>query len=387
MWLLVESLTQALNYENSILVLLPITGALTRRTDISSKCQPSSTDTCLRARYAIILAERTAGRGGNANSAASVRRQAKKHGGASQLAALKLYAHKVLEEFQKKSEAANLAGWLKRYSDVHRENKKAHDEINGIYESCVTVAYLIYSKEIKRDPVIWNRAGQETFLGELRQMEEENDSVFFTSQQPTGFTPSQLLDSKPEEAFRCAFYVHPASARDERRPLYDPVNRIQSRISLSIQPEHVSSIARKLATEFGGEFDDILSRYKILSAKEHGGTPDNIVIYLSKASPERAKQFAAHLKSTTPPQTWETYSPIGMHQFLAGIAYAESAPGASSSFGMSRARLVARAVIKHLVDKVELDAALEEALTENHYSLRNPAFVERKGLNDLLQRL
>lgn len=305
----------------------------------------------------------------------------------SQVAALNLFTHKVLEKFREKGGTAEVERWLNRYTDTHQENEQAHDEINRIYESCVTVAYISYSREITRKPVRWNSRGLEAFLNELQHIEKDNDKVFFTSQQPTGFTPSQLLDSKPEEVFRCAFYVHPASARDERRPLYDPLNRIQSRISLSIQPEHVSSIARKLATEFGSEFDDILSRYKILSAREHGGTPDNIVIYLSKASPERAKQFAAHLKATTPPETWETYSPIGMHQFLPGIAYAESAPGASSSFGMSRARLVARAVIKHLVDKVELDAALEEALTENHYSLRNPAFVEREGLNDLLQRL
>lgn len=260
--------------------------------------------------------------------------------------------------------------------------KKTRDVHQIIYDGCMVEAYNFYCREIGREPVVLGENEQEAFLRELQEI--ENDKVYLKAQAAKDaiLNPIHALERDRTMALESHFYILP---RDNRNA--EPEDGIMSRISLSVKPSQVVNVAKLLADEMGGKFNDLFSEIKVLAANEHGRSPDNIVIYLDKTDPIYAKQFSEHLYASIPTHAWEQQSPLGMHAFFPGIAYGESPPESNSSFGLSRAKIVAKAILKHLTDQTPLDDAMKEALRSNKCSLKNPAFVERPELKDILSEL
>ena len=283
--------------------------------------------------------------------------------------------------FDKLCEQEDFVADMKSVRKKSEKSKQSPATFKKIANQCQDQAYDLYTKEIGREPVLLEESEQEALLRELQEI--ENDKVKLHAQHPifNGINPVQALEIKREMALKFNFYIYP------RGEIASTKRKIESRISLSVKPNHVVKVAKKLADEFGGEFDNILHRYKVMAPHEHGQRADNIVIYLRQTKPERAKQFAEHLYASMPPDVWEQQSPLGMHAFFPGIAYGESPSGTNSSLGRNRAEVIAKAILEHMTDQVPLDDAIKKALESHKYSLKNPAFVERPRLEKILERL
>lgn len=306
--------------------------------------------------------------------------------GTPPLAAMQLLGQKTLEKLNRESNS--FLGYLKRLQNNPTEFEQDRNR-KAIFQKCKSLAYDVYAREIGRTPVRLGENEQEKLFDELQKI--ENDKVYLKAQERgAGFDPLRTLISKSKsdtesdrtKALKTNFYIVPRASIKESK------DKIDSRITLSVKPDHVAEVAKKLTDEFGGKFDDIFNYCKVMAANEHGQRSDNIVIYLGKTDPKRAKQFAEHLCASMSNDAWEQQSPLGMHAFFPGIAYGEWQSGKDNdSFGSSRAHVVADAMLMHLKDKTPLDDAMKAALKSHKCSLENPAFIERRKLDKILGEL
>ena len=303
------------------------------------------------------------------------------------LAAMLSWGQKTFDELCKQKDFATYRGIASARPEKFKQSPAT---LKKIYNQCQEQAYDLYTREIGGEPVLLGENEQEALLHELRKI--ENDKVYLKAQEPqeikdnefpdNKFTLTEALKIDPKIERELNFYIHPRTISKGSSK-----DGIESRISLSVKPNHVIKVAKKLADELGGKFNDILFCYKVMAAKEHGQRPDNIVIYLRQTNAKRAKQFAEHLNHSIPTDAWEQQSPLGMHAFFPGIAYGECPPKTNTSFGRNRAEVIAKAILKHMTDQTPLDDAVKETLKSHQCSLENPAFVERPGLEGILRKL
>ena len=182
--------------------------------------------------------------------------------------------------------------------------------------------------------------------------------------------PLDALERDEVSTLAHALFVRPTDVESRANPLG---HGTEARLTLNPNVADIASVSKQLMALLA-TFSDFIVQFKVLPPAQLGRRTDHIVVYLNRADVDRANKLAQLIADMDLQKPWLPYIPAGMEPKHRGIAYSEFGRATtSSSHGMERARLIAEAVIDHIDLELEMDKALNLALTSHAYSVSNPA--------------
>jgi hypothetical protein len=154
-----------------------------------------------------------------------------------------------------------------------------------------------------------------------------------------------------------------------------------ARLSLTLKPQHIGAAAGVMIALFE-KFKGVVHSLKVTQASKAGDRSDSIIVYITHADYNRAKEIEKYLRNAIAKEAWVSHTPYGMHSMggVLGLSYgAFNSASKSSSFGWDRSDVVTETIMRYVKTgkpaKRTLEQEMKAVLQERGYSTENPAWL------------
>ena len=276
----------------------------------------------------------------------------------------------VSSEIKTDKKIINLINEVKAgYKIENKLNGKLLLKHNELLKRIEANAYYIYSHDIPENIENLNSTEANKFINYIRNLSNMEENINIRVQGNESVDLSHLKDTDLLDA--TALRILPLNLK-ERIKSRSVVN---SRLTINIHKKYINQLVKELSDLFGEPSFHWLEQAKIMGPKKFGSQTDQAVIYLSQAKIEYAEKIIKKLKSNLPTEAFIEHTPIGMRKLEVGISYSEILTGKSTSYGESRSKLIASAIVESLLTDRPVKQILPKTLQKAGYDQAEPSLA------------